>query len=104
MASSRPLGPKSFNSLPSITPGAGNKWQIHGAARFKAAKAARDSTEAIAALMEGFVRDWQITADEAQKQQLVDGVPGPFKHVALAYRSVRHPGGDRPLFIASAYL
>lgn len=38
--------------------------------------------------LERFATLWLVTPDEARKQQLVDGVPGPFKHVALAYESV----------------
>lgn len=38
--------------------------------------------------LQRFASLWLVTPDEARKQQLVDGVPGPFKHVALAYESV----------------
>jgi len=38
--------------------------------------------------LQEFAARWVITADEARMQQLVDGVPGPFGNVVLAYNRV----------------
>jgi hypothetical protein len=99
MAAARPLGVKSVNTLPSVHSVPGNKRRSNAGVPAIGVDKAESTRSSVRDLMQQFVRTWLITADDAQKQQLVDGVPGPFKHVALAFHSVSNLCGAGPLSI-----
>lgn len=81
----KPLGVKTSNvPVPSTQ---GKRTGLPAGPQARAGRGSA-SSESARHQLERFAALWLVTPGEARKQQLVDGVPGPFKHVALAYGSV----------------